>query len=181
MDDKVAAYSRPTDEAGLEERKRERERHAQEIAAERRAVIGDEGMARWDEYRRTQGTRSQLRALQMRLVDSNNALRDEQMEPLISALSAERQRRTAEREALYAESSSKLNPTDADTIKHMERRFTLIEQSIQRQRDAAAPYLDRAQMAAFSAMLDRDLQRARDELALWRTSTRIAAQSNPGL
>ena len=178
--EQAAGYSRPTDEAGIEAHKRELERHAQEIAAERRAVIGDEGMARWNEYWRTQGARSQLRSLQMQLVDSNNALRDEQMEPLISVLSAERERHATEREALFAESSSKPNPSAADTMKHMERRFALIEQSIQRQRDAAAPYLDRAQMAAFSAMLDRDLQRARDELASWRTSTRVAAQGNPG-
>jgi len=178
--EQAAAYSRPPDEAGIEERKRELERHAQDIAAERRAVIGDEGMARWNEYWRTQGARSQLRSLQMQLVDSNNALRDEQMEPLVSVLSAERERHTTEREALFAESSSKPNPSAADTMKHMERRFALIEQSIQRQRDAAAPYLDREQMAAFSTMLDRDLQRARDELAVWRASTRIAAQSDPG-
>jgi len=99
------------------------------------------------------------------------------MQPLIASLAAEQQRHKAERENLHDEADSG-NFSPAQILAYMEQRLSLIEESIERQRDAAAAYLDRRQMAAYNDMLNRDLRRARAELESWRASGSVAASAN---
>jgi hypothetical protein len=50
----------------------------------------------------------------------------------------------------------------------MERRSALIEKTLQRQQEAGEMYLDSTQQRLFNAMLDRQREQARVDLASWR-------------
>ena len=90
------------------------------------------------------------------LAESNFPLREDQFGPLVAVLAAEEQRHTTEREKLY---NSTVNPTHAtpqEVIRYMGERLDLIEQSLQRRRQAASVYLSSEQQKRYDEMLSRE-------------------------
>jgi hypothetical protein len=58
----------------------------------------------------------------------------------------------------------------------MEQRLALIEESLQRRRDAAAAYLLPEQQRRFDEMLDQELRRARIETQSYRAAAKLDAR-----
>ena len=153
-----------------EEWRREyRERHDQ-LRSERKAFLGEERFRRWTEYVDSAGARAEVRELRAQLATSTSPLRDDQTTPLIAALAAEQRRHTAERQQHHGGEQWTDETPAAQRIAYMERRTELIEESLERSREAGAMYLDSEQQRRFDEMLERRREQAHAELETWRAS-----------
>jgi len=170
----------PGSEARTEEDARrqqlEMRARAQRDEEERRALLGESDYARWQEYMDTGPARAQLRDLRVQLSTTRSPLRAEQFDSLVKSLTAEHQRHQAERRAHHAANQD----TQPAAIQvYMERRFALIEETIERQRELGRTYLDSEQIELFNRMLDRELEGARVELKSWAVFNK-AEMRDPG-
>jgi hypothetical protein len=152
--------------------RRSRERYAQD-EKERREFLGEERFRKWTEYVKSTQARSMVSDLRTQLATSSSPLREEQVKPLVKALAAEHERHAGERQQNYqAETGGGSTWTEAtpasQQIEYMERRAALIQESLDRQQEAGATYLDSVQQREFNAMLDRWREQARVELAAFR-------------
>jgi len=152
-----------------ERRRRLKERHEQ-AENERKALLGEERFRTWTEYVNSAGARAQVRDLRTELATSSSPLREDQIKPLVKALAAEQQRHSAERQQHHSGAEWTDETPAAERIAYMERRAALIEESLERSREAGAMYLDSEQQRRFDEMLDRQRERARAEFELWRAS-----------
>jgi hypothetical protein len=134
---------------------------------ERQAFLGEQRFQLWREYVNSTGARALVRELRTQLASTGSPLRDEQVKPLVKALAAEQQRHWADREQNHATSDA--DASVEDRVAYMERRATLVEESMARSKEAGAQYLDSTQQRILDAMLDRQSKRARAEVASWRT------------
>jgi hypothetical protein len=158
------------------ERQRERDRRQQANSAELAALLGEDRAADWNEYMNSLGARSEVRALRVRLADSDFRLRREQYEPLVQALATEQVRHNAEREKLRQSLRDPTHPTPRETIEYMDRRLDLIEDSLARRRRAAESILDSEQLRGYQAMLDRERLQRQAEYDSTVTANAQAAQ-----
>jgi hypothetical protein len=172
--DLLAEQSLRDSESAMEEKpgedpqQRIRKRHEQ-AENERRAFLGEERFRAWTEYVNSAGARALVSDLRAQLATSSSPLREDQSKPLVKALAAEHQRHWAERQQNYSSAVWTEKPV-AERIAYMERRAALIEESLERSREAGAMYLDSEQQRRFDEMLDRQRERARAEFELWRAS-----------
>lgn len=150
-------------------RRKNRERHDQ-LRYERRAFLGEERFRRWTEYVDSASARAEVRELRAQLATSTSPLRDDQATPLIAALAAEQQRHTAERQQHHGGEQWTDETPAAERIAYMERRAELIEESLERSREAGAMHLDSEQQRHFNETLERRREQARAELEMWRAS-----------
>lgn len=150
-----------------EERRRRLKERQEQAENERKALLGEERFRTWTEYVNSAGARAQVRDLRTELATSSSPLREDQIKPLVKALAAEQQRHSAERQQHHS-GAKWIDETPAERIAYMERRAALIEESLERSREAGAMYLDSEQQRRFDEMLDRQRDRARAELELWR-------------
>lgn len=160
------------DLAGLDQnsedvRRKNRQRHDQ-LRSERKAFLGEERFRRWTEYVDSAGARAQIRELRTQLATSTSPLRDDQATPLIAALAAEQRRHSAERQQHHGGAQWTEETPASERIAYMERRAELIEESLERSREAGAMYLDSEQQRRFDEMLERQREQARAELEMWR-------------
>jgi hypothetical protein len=157
------------DQNSEEWQRKYRERHDQ-LRSERKAFLGQERFRRWTEYVDSAGARAQIRELRAQLATSTSPLRDDQATPLIAALAAEQRRHAAERQQHHGGAQWTDETPAAERIAYMERRAELIEESLERSREAGAMYLDSEQQRRFDEMLERQREQARAELEMWRAS-----------
>jgi hypothetical protein len=158
-----------------------RELHAQ-AEEERRAFLGEERFATWVEYVKSAPARAFVDDLRTQLATTIAPLREEQVKPLVKALATEHERHAEERRVNYeAEVSANGQWTEAtpaaEQIAYMERRAALIEQSLDRQREAGEMYLDPAQRREFDAMLDRRREQTRAELDSFQAQLEAAERT----
>ena len=150
---------------------------------ERRAFLGEERFGTWVEYVNSAEARAFVNDLRTQLATTTSPLREEQVKPLVKALATEHERHAAEREENYqAETSRGGQWTEAtpaaEQIEYMERRAALIEESLDRQQEAAEMYLDSVQQREFNAMLDRRREQARVELESFRAQLEAAERTS---
>jgi hypothetical protein len=135
---------------------------------ERREFLGEERYRAWLEYVNSSGARGLVNELRTQLATTNSPLREDQVNPLVKAIAKEQARHTAERRANHAGAQWTTETPPSEQIAYMERRNALIEETLQRQQEAGEMYLDSTQQRLFNAMLDRQREEARVELASWR-------------
>ena len=152
-----------------EGRRKNRERHDQ-LRNERREFLGEERFRRWTEYVDSASARAEVRELRAQLATSTSPLRDDQATPLIAALAAEHRRHTAERQQHHGGAQWTESTPSAEQIAYMERRAELIEESLERSKEAGAMYLDSEQQRRFNETLERRREQARAEFEMWRAS-----------
>lgn len=146
--------------------RRRRELHAQAEKV-RQAFLGEERFRTWVEYVNSAGARGFVSELRTELATTSSPLREEQVKPLIKALAAEHQRHEAERQENYwgfrdahDVGGQQVETPASEQIAYMERRATMIEESLQRQQEAAEMYLDSVQQRQFNALVE-ELRTAR--------------------
>ena len=160
----------------MEKRRQRRKEFAEQVEAERKALLGEDRFRTWTEYVNSAGARAQMQALRTQLASSSSPLRDDQVQPLVKALAAEHQRHAAERQQHHASAQWTAETPAAEQMTYMKRRAALIEESLERSHEIAAMYLDSEQQRRFDAMLDLQRERARADLELWRASLKAESR-----
>ena len=155
-------------------RKLENEQAQYEEDREIAALIGEARLPRWKEYQASLPARHQVRQLQVTLFGTGEPLREEQVEPLISALTRERQRADQEL-SNYAESLKWSGGAESKSQPGRNKVLaSLAAAADERTRAAAAAILSQVQLASYERMIrsQRELReahfeemRARDEAA----------------
>jgi hypothetical protein len=139
-----------------------------------RKLLGDSKYAQWQDYMDSLPTRATVSQLQSQLAGIES-LRDEQIEPLVSALrpvSAQYDREVEQ----YLESAGQNVPnTIADDLEREEHRVELVATHNQRMHDAATPILSGRQLATFDAQLQRALETQQTWLRISRASMKEAS------
>jgi hypothetical protein len=166
------------DNLGPEDRQRIQEQRERENSAEQAAFLGEERTAGWNKYLNSLGGRAEVGELRMALADSDYPLRRDQYEPLVELLASEQVRHASEREQLFRSGQRPTGPTNAEVIKHMDKRLDLIEQSLERRRRAAETILDSEQLQRYQTMLEVERLRARAEYDAFVTLNAEAARKN---
>ena len=159
-------------------RRQQFEELRQKAEAEQTALLGEATMQEWHQYRDSLGARAQVRELRTMLAESDYMLRDDQFAPMVAALAAEQKRHEAERDQLYHGPGNPARPTPQEVIEYMERRQSLIEQSLQRRHETASRFLDPEQLKRYDQMLDRERKRAQVEYDLFVTMNKEAPKEN---
>ena len=146
--------------------------------AELTALLGSGGMQQWSEYQNSLGARMQVRQLRSTLEAVGEPLREDQAQSLITAMTAEAQRRNAE-PGSNAQTVAMTRSVDAtDRTAAFEQMLQRTEQYNKRVHDAVAPYLSSQQLASFDASQDRQLVMQRANLKMLRAQS--AAEDRDG-
>jgi hypothetical protein len=123
--------------------------------AKLRALLGEEKFARFQQYMESRSTRVQVDQLRPQFTGAD-ALRDDQVEPLIAALHVEYTRLHEEQQAYR----TSLHSNDAPPVPdHGERELDLLKAAYERMHTAAAPVLSASQLKRLDTLLKRDLDR----------------------
>ena len=146
--------------------------------AEQAAFLGEARATEWQKYLDSLGSRAEVRELRMQLADSDYPLRGNQYGSLVTLLAEEQRRHNGEREQLRRGQRDAANPTYQETIDYLDKRFTLIEESLARRGRAAASILDSEQLRRYQAMLDHERLRAQVEYDSFVTVNAEAARNS---
>jgi hypothetical protein len=155
------------------EQKRRAEDETAEITyqAKLRELLGADGVGRLQAYFESRGTRHQVGQLRNELTGAN-ALRDDQVEPLIAALQVERSR--MERElATYREAADPEDVSDASARKYAELYAEQLKSAHDRMHISAAAILSHAQLETLDTMLRRERERSDAERRMSRIQSRL--------
>lgn len=155
------------------ERRRKGDERQRQIEAERADLLGELRLQEWKKYQQSKAARAQVRELRSNLGASAFPLRDDQVEPLIASIAAEQQRHQADRAKLHGASAWTDDTTEAERLDYMEQRKELIDESLTRTYEIARAHLDSTQLRRFNELLERDRNRARIELELWRAQAKL--------
>lgn len=132
-----------------------------------RAQVGENKRARWETYVESLPDRRLAGMVQSRLSDAD-AMREDQIEPLIAALSTERRQYVAAVSEL-ADSLVSENTTTDQSQRYRERKVELLKDSIHRQHTAASSLLTTTQLQRLDELLQQDL----DQLVAEQRATQI--------
>jgi hypothetical protein len=140
-----------------------------------RGLLGDEKYTRWNGYMESRPSRMQVDRLRTELTGAD-AIRDDQVEPLIAALHAEHaQARKALEE--YQE-SLRANGHDGNfSLIYGQREIEEMKAMHRRMHDSAAAVLSPSQLRLLDAMLERDLARRENELHMNKLQRKVAVQA----
>jgi len=128
------------------------------------ALLGDEKHARFQGYMESRATRIQVDELRPQFTGAD-ALRDDQVEPLIAALHAER----AQMQRQLSEDRERASPDGKHARQPFyERQFELLKEAYGRMHSAAAPVLSPSQLERLDALLKREIERREAEIRLQR-------------
>jgi hypothetical protein len=134
-------------------------------------LLGEQKSAQLQTYMETRMTRMQVDQFRTQLT-GGDVLRDDQVEPLITALHAERSQMQRDLE----EFSRTLNQ-DTDPVgtrrKLMERETELMKETYGRMQSSAAAVLSGTQLQKLEAMLKRDIDRRVAQLQLSRLQSKF--------
>jgi hypothetical protein len=140
------------------------EQDKREDQAKLRELLGEAQLARFQEYMETRATRTQVDQLRP-MFTGVDAIRDDQVEPLISALHVER----ANMEKELNKYREKVDWSDPQSSQQAgERQIELLRATYDRMHSAAAPVLSASQLRRLDALLKRDLERQEAEMGLQR-------------
>lgn len=172
IDRQLDWYERTPDkslsEADQQQQQRDRyEQGQREEQAKLHALLGTEKAARFEEYMESRETRAQVDGLRPQFTGAD-ALRDDQVEPLIAAMHAERAQ--MEREL---DEDDRANGGNGPRQPYYERQFELLEEAYKRMHSAAAPILSPSQVERLDALLQRDLERREAEIRLQRVQMKM--------
>ena len=166
IDRQLSWYDRVPDKSMTEADRQQQQRalyeqYEREDQAKLRELLGDSKHASFQEYMESRATRVQVDEWRPQFTGAD-ALRDDQVEPLIAALHAERAQMKREL------SEDRENGSNGPRQPFYERQFELLEQAYERMHSAAAPILSPSQVERLDALLKRDLDRREAELRLQR-------------
>jgi hypothetical protein len=169
----------PLDENQMREFQERIQAQQRDSQAELTALLGSSGMQQWSEYQNSLGARMQVRQLRSTLEAVGEPLREDQAQSLITAMTAEAQRRNAESASNAQSTAAMTRSVDAtDRTAAFEQMLQRTEQYNKRVHDAVAPYLSSQQLASFDASQDRQLVMQRANLKMLRAQS--AAEARDG-
>jgi hypothetical protein len=156
----------PLSQEHLQEQTALEEQDELEYQTKLRELLGDDGRARYREYMESRATRMQVDRFRPRFTGAD-ALRDDQVEPLIAALHVERaqmQKALHEfRDALALERSS-----GGEWQRFRDREIEELKAAHERMHAAVAPILSRSQLETLDGLLKGELARTEMEYRLRR-------------
>jgi hypothetical protein len=142
-----------------------------------RALLGEEKRMRLHEYMESRQSRMQVDSLRAELNDVN-ALRDDQVEPLIAALHTERSRMQEE----LQEFNGSLNwegDTTESSRRIAERQSQLLKSMIARMHSSASGILSGGQLDTLDDMLKRELARFEAQQRMQRIQSKLDQTARP--
>jgi hypothetical protein len=144
------------------------------------ALLGQDRFDRWQTYMETRGTRMQVDRFRSQL-NGVDALRDDQVEPLITALAAEQKQMRTEVEE-YRNSLSWDGDTTESSNRFHERQLEITRAANKRMLSSAGFILSTSQVKRLADMLDAELaQRAtQDRMESLRQKIGPAPESGAG-
>jgi hypothetical protein len=140
-----------------------------------RALLGEQQRARLEGYMESRASRMQVDQMRSQFAGAD-ALRDDQIEPLIAALHVEH---AQARKALdeYRESLRTTGDGGNFSQRYREREILEMEAMHRRMHDSAAAVLSPTQLELLDAVLKRQLERHQTELRLNRLKRKVAVQA----
>lgn len=142
-----------------------------------RALLGEEKRLRLHEYMESRQSRMQVDSLRTEL-NEVNALRDDQVEPLIAALHAERSRMQEEIQE-YNESLNWEGDSTASARRMAERQSQLLKAMISRTHSSASGILSGGQLDALDSMMQRELARFEAQQRMQRIQSKLDQTGRP--
>ena len=136
-----------------------------------RALLGEDKSAQLQNYMESRQTRMQVDQFRTQLT-GGDALRDDQVEPLIAALQVERSQMQQELEEYRASFAADDN-SEASQRKYNERQAALLKATHDRMRTAASAILSQSQLQKLDAMLKRDLERHEAQQRMARIQSKL--------
>jgi len=165
------------------QRKQQQRADAQEAAYQTklRELLGEGKQARLGHYMETRQTRMQVDTFRTQL-NGVDALRDDQVEPLIEALHVERDKMQGELER-YGETLRSEGESNDTWQRYSERQIELMKDMHAGMHASAAAILTSAQLDQLDAMLNRELQRHEANMRMSKLESKLdnaagAAPSN---
>ncbi len=141
-----------------------------------RGLLGDDKYSRWQGYMESRGSRMQVDRLRTQLTGAD-ALRDDQVEPLIAALHVEQ----AQARKSLEEYRESLRTTGYDgnfSQAFGEREIEETRAMHRRMHDAAGAVLSATQLRQFDDMLKLELARRETELRMNKLQRKVAVQAS---
>jgi hypothetical protein len=171
IDRQLSWYDRTPDKSMTEadsqqQQRAQYEQDQREDQEKLRALLGEPKAARFQEYMESRQTRVQVDELRPQFTGAD-ALRDDQVEPLIAALHAERAQMQQEL------NEDRDNGSSSPRQPFYERQFELLGAAYKRMHSAAAPILSPSQVERLDALLKRDLERREAEIRLQRVQMKM--------
>ena len=136
-----------------------------------RALLGEDKSAQLQNYMESRQTRMQVDQFRTQLT-GGDALRDDQVEPLIAALQVERSQMQQDLEEYRASFAADDN-SEASQRKYNERQTALLKATHDRMRTAASAILSQSQLQKLDAMLKRDLERHEAQQRMARIQSKL--------
>jgi ribulose bisphosphate carboxylase small subunit len=135
------------------------------------ALLGEDKSAQLQNYMESRQTRMQVDQFRTQLT-GGDALRDDQVEPLIAALQVERSQMQQDLEEYRASFAADDN-SEASQRKYNERQTALLKATHDRMRTAASAILSQSQLQKLDAMLKRDLERHEAQQRMARIQSKL--------
>lgn len=142
-----------------------------------REVLGDAKYAKYEEYLESSASRQQVDRLRNELSGAD-ALRDDQVEPLIAAMHAEQAQMMKEMQA-YTETLGATAEQPASMQKMAERQTEQLKAANTRIRNAAGAILSFSQLEQLDAMLKRDVARHEAQIRMQRIQSKLENAPEP--
>lgn len=147
------------------------EREQRALDENLQAMLGDTQYARYQGYMETRASRMQVDRLRTQL-DGANSLRDDQVEPLISALHAEQAQMKSDIQE-YRQSLDWDGDVAQTWRQFYERQAEIVKAAHGRMHTSASAILSPAQLHSLDTMLQRDLARLEAEAKVNRVRSKI--------
>jgi hypothetical protein len=168
----------PANEEEMRERRERAEEAQRTEESGLRGVLGDSKYAQYQEYLASSPSRQQVSRLQSELSGAD-ALRDDQVEPLIAAMHMEQARMTKELQA-YREEVRREGSASSTLQKMSERQAEAMTAAHTRMRNAASAILSISQLERLDAMLKRDVARNEAQARMQRIQETYALPNETG-
>jgi hypothetical protein len=168
----------PPDPTEVQQYQQQVQQQQRERDAQIAALLGDAKLQEWQQYQKTLGARAQIRELRTELAESGIPLREGQVEPLVSALASEQERRSQEMMKDRARLNALGTTMPAGRVTMMEQDLERAADYNQRLHDAAAPYLSSDQLRRFDAHLNQQLEAQRVNVRMMRAQQDAVARGD---
>jgi hypothetical protein len=174
LDRQMTMYDRSQFSGSMEDAERWQERQkAEEQAyqAKLRDALGAEKAAQLQTYMESRQSRMQVDRFRSQLTGAD-ALRDDQVEPLISALHAEQSQMQKDLQE-WRDSQSTNGNSEAAQRQFFERQAEALKAAHKRMHSSASGILSSSQLERFDAMLRRELERHEAQLRMQRIQSKL--------
>lgn len=174
----------PDVDLSIEGRRRAKEQveaEEREHQDELRVLLGEQKRARWHDYMESLATRARVDGFRIRLT-GEDALRDDQVEPLIAALHTERaqlRRELTEYQDSLDWSNESLNGGSQRWELFAARQLELLGEAKQRSLTAAGAILSPSQLQRLAALLQQEIDREQASNQTIQVRSRIDAGTRP--